>query len=600
VYVCALRPLGEPLDRTDVFGYIARLDRSAEDTLQSIVDGPFAAVAVQRPDELRPQIARWRHLIGAGDVRLDNPGEIARLAGVKLGDVESDLQLVLAALDQVGEACVRPLLGDFAFVAWDARAQKLIAVRDAFGVKPLFRTSTTDLELFSSEIRPLRRQDEYDLEFIAAYLSGQGVVADRTVWREVGTVPPASLLRQRGTVQTVERFWRPEEFPPAETGDEEANCAEFRALLERGIEARLHGAGEVWAQLSGGLDSSSVVALAHRASVRGGRLAGTVTMVDSMGEGDERVYSDAVVQRFGIRNEQVHDYWPWQDDGEAPPLTDQPTPMYPFFARERRVLRLAQNAGARVMLSGLGADHYLWGSLDYITDLVSARRFSDAISEITTWSVATRQSFWTLGRQYLVDPFFSRGPAAAPPLPEWAARRGLSVPAPHMGAPRAGARFAHSVASAVAALPRWMERFPAGETLEMRYPFLYRPLVELSLQLPARQRVRPRERKWILRQATRDVLPEIVRTRSSKGGIDARVLWSLQRERQRIDVLMKDPVLGQLGCIDVPRLRAAVDDARRGVPVHNVHLFSTLSLETWLAVQSGSWTAQRTPSASAA
>jgi asparagine synthase (glutamine-hydrolysing) len=125
-------------------------------------------------------------------------------------------------------------------------------------------------------------------------------------------------------------------------------------------------------------------------------------------------------------------------------------------------------------------------------------------------------------------------------------------------------------------------------------------LVEWSLQLPPTQRVRPHERKWILRQAMHDVLPEKVRSRSTKGGIDARLLWSLHHERQRLDELLRDPILAQMGCIDPHLLRHEVEQARRGVPVNNVQLFCALSLETWLAVRNGRWQVHHSTAATAA
>jgi asparagine synthetase B (glutamine-hydrolysing) len=604
VYVCALRPRGEPLSRADVFGYIARLRRGGDERVTSVVDGPFAAVAVARPDELRPQLARWRTLTAAGDVRLDNGAELAARAGVRRVDIESDLQLVLAAYDECGEGIIRDILGDFAFVVWDPGAQKLLAVRDAFGVKPLHMRETGELALFSSGAGPLQHGEHYDLEFIRAQLTGFRRPVGRTIWHGVVPVPPGSVTRVRGTVATTERYWTPDEFVPATDGDERANCLRFRQLLEEGVRTRVEHAGDVWAYLSGGLDSSSVVSLARVIRASGSRLAGTVTFVDSMGDGDEREYSDAVVERYQLRNEQLRDYWPWQDDGAPPPLTDQPAPMYPFFARERRVVELVRGAGARVMLSGIGADHYLTGSLDYITDLASRRHFRAAVREVVRWSVATRQSFWRLGRRFLLDPFLPaalHGSSAEPP-PEW-----LTMGRPYerngavRGGPgRAGGRFARVIATALGTLPSWYERTVLGSGVEVRYPFLYRPLVEWSLRLPPTQRIRPFERKWILREATRDVLPEKVRSRTTKGGIDARLLWSLSRERRRIDALLRDPILAQLGCIDPVRLRLEVERARRGVPVHNVQLMCALSLETWLAVRNGRWEAVPDATATAA
>ena len=601
MYVCALRPTGQPLSRADVFGYIARLKRREGQSLASIVDGPFAAFATVGPTELRPRLARWRNLVGVGDVRLDNRSDVARIAGIRPDPAQSDLEVTLAAFDRAGEACVPGILGDFALVVWDARAQKLLAVRDAFGVKPLYQRTTADLVLFSSEVSPLHNEDAYDLDFIADYLTGSLAPGTRTVWRDVTSVPAGGMVRQRGTVQNAERYWRAADFLPAADGNEEANCFRFRELLEQAVQTRLTGERDVWAQLSGGLDSSSVVALSDMVRGQGASLGGTITVVDSLGEGDERTYSDAVVRRYQLRNEQVRDYWAWQDDGAAPPLIDQPTPMYPFYARDRKVWSTVHGAGGRVLLSGLGADHYLHGSLDYITDMMAARQWRAAVREVTTWSVATRQSFWRLGRRYLVEPFLP-GALQSP--------RSVETPAwlrsPH-GPPRSAqlesassCRFARTVAMGLETLPAWIERWPFGDEIEMRYPFLYRPLVEWSLRLPAQQRTRPNARKWILREATRDVLPEEIRTRSTKGGIDARILWSLQRERSRVDAMLRDPVLAQLGCIDARTLRNAVDMARRGIPIHNVHLFSALSLETWLAVRTGRWAVLPEAAASAA
>jgi asparagine synthetase B (glutamine-hydrolysing) len=370
MYVCALRPRGEPLSRTDVFGYIARLKRGRDVVLHTIVEGPFAAIALASPQQQRPRIARHRGLIAVGDVRLDNRAEIAALARMPV-EGHTDLELVLGALDTAGEGCVARLLGDFAFVAWDPRAQKLIAVRDAFGVKPLFHSTDGNLVLFASEMAPLQR-DEYDTAYIATYLSGQTAPQERTIWRDVLSVRAGSIVRQRGTVQSQERYWRAEEFVPEPAGNAEQNCFRFRELLEEAVRVRVDRPTETWAQLSGGLDSSSVVAFANELRT-GTRVAGTITVVDSLGDGDERAYSDAVVQRYQLLNEQVRDYWAWQDDGEAPPLTDQPNALYPFFARDRRLWNVVRNAGGRVLLSGYGADHYLYGSLDYITDMAAAR-----------------------------------------------------------------------------------------------------------------------------------------------------------------------------------------------------------------------------------
>ena len=197
MYCSALRVNGEVLSARDVFGCIARLKRPQSE-IESICAGPFAAFGVLRSGA-PSYIARWRHLIGVGDVRLDHRADVARLANIDCAHSLSDLELVLATIHAIGEACVPTLLGDFAFVVWDPRAQKVLAVRDAFGIKPLYHRTISGLVLFSSEMSPLRSHETYDLEFVVDFITGCTAPGARTVWNEIATVPAASVVRQRGT-----------------------------------------------------------------------------------------------------------------------------------------------------------------------------------------------------------------------------------------------------------------------------------------------------------------------------------------------------------------------------------------------------------------
>jgi asparagine synthase (glutamine-hydrolysing) len=587
MYFCALRPSGETLHKADLFGHIARLRDNDGSSIRSVLIGPFAAIVKEGPGS-RSMLSHARGFVGAGDVRLDNRAEIMRLSGRSIASDASDLDVVLAAIDAHGESCIAKLLGDFAFVVWDARAQKLLAVRDAFGVKPLYHRCAPGLELFSSRITPLHPRDEFDTEFMADFILGINIGTTRTVWSEVNTVPPGSLLRFRGTAPSSMRFWSPLNCGPSSTGTEAGDAARFGELFAEAVRTRAAGEAGVWAQLSGGLDSSSIVSVASGLRADGVNIEGTVTGVDTLGDGDERVYSDSIANTFGLRNEKIVDHWAWQNLDSAP-TTEEPSQMYPFFARDERMREVVRSAGGRVLLSGMGSDHYLFGSLDYISDMAAHGHLRSALREVFAWSMSERQSFWRLTHQEVIRPLlpFVRNMEQTPPVPSWL-QPGFAKRCSQMHSTRVapGNRFAQKTATAISTLPGVFERWSDSSTIEMRYPFLYRPLVEFAIGLPARERIRPRANKWILREAMRGIVPERVRTRASKGVIDARIMWSLTRERKRIDELLHSPILGDLGCVDPVALRSAVDTARRGIPVNLVTLFSALSLETWLWAQS--------------
>jgi asparagine synthase (glutamine-hydrolysing) len=580
----------------------------------SLAGDGFAAAAGMETDALRPLLARRGALLAAGDVRLDNRAEVASWGGVRTDDAP-DLELVLAAYAARGAGCLDGVLGDFSLVLWDGGRRTLTALRDPFGVKPLFFSRQGDILLFSSRAGALAREGDLDEEWIADFLVGGVGPRDRTVWAGVQAVVPGEMLTWREGSVSRRRFWSASEFVPHEAVDERAATDTFRALLEEAVRVRMEGGVPVWSQLSGGLDSSSIVSVAQTlaAAGRGPGIAGTITLVETLGDGDERKYSDVVVRRWGVRNETVVDPWAWQDDGLAPERTDEPRAHYPFWARDREMVAAVRRAGGRVLLSGQGPDHYLSGNRGYITDLVAAGHLRTAMRELVRHAVADRQSFWTgLGR-HAIQPFLPtslRLRRARPheQLPAWldaafVRRLDIARRLPlerRLAATRGKSLFAHQVESELDGLSGMLERGPFQEGIEMRYPFLHRPLVEHSLRLAPRMRVRPGAGKHVLREAMRGILPEEIRARRGKGGIDARLLWALHRERARLDHLLRDPEIARRGWVRAEALRAATERARQGEVASLPFLLCSLSLETWLAVRAGRWESARPAPAAAA
>ncbi|HEY0670924.1 MAG TPA: asparagine synthase-related protein [Longimicrobiales bacterium] len=600
-FFCALRIDGSPVTKTELFAQIVRLPRQLE--WQTVLNGAFAGLALK--NTRHPLISRGRGFTAVGDVRLDNRGELLAL----LGDVDpaaTDLDVVAAALDRRGAQIVPRILGDFSFVFWDARAQKIIAARDAFGVRPLYYRRSQDYLLIASRLAALVGAEELDKDYLADMLVGLPSPSPRTVWSGTFAVEPGSLLVQRGSVTAQSRYWDAAAIEPTARIAERDAVEQFRRLFFHAVDQRAGDDGAVWAQLSGGLDSSAVVCAAERqrASHERSRLGGTVTVVDSLGDGDETAFSNAVIAAHPLRNEQIRDYWPWRDDLQSgPPITDEPSPLFPFYLRDQRTVDVVRQAGARVLLSGLGSDHYLHGTLNYMADMVAQGRVRQAMHEALGWAIATRRSFWSTAHYNALQPLIGltgiRRRRAS--VPRWindrfAGMHGVEQRIVEANFPTArfGKMYVTHTATELRRVANWVQRGPFEDQLDMRYPFLHRPLVEFALSLPVHMKVRPGTHKWILREAMRGILPEKVRTRTSKGGMDARIFWTLQHEGALINELLRDPMLGQLGCINVDVLRKMVDVARQGEYHHTVHLFSVLSLETWLRARFGAWPVART------
>jgi asparagine synthase (glutamine-hydrolysing) len=599
-FFCALRVDAQPISRTELFGQIAKLPRSLD--WQSQFSGAFAAMTTGPRFSMRPLLARGRGYMAVGDVRLDNRRELTRMYGIEDGDA-SDLEIVAAAIDQRGAAVIPEILGDFCIVFWDARAQKLIAARDAFGVKPLYYRREGNHLLIASRLAPLVGDETLDRDYLADMLVGLPSATPRTVWQGTHSVEPGALLVQRGSVTAQSRYWDAAAFQPAAAVNEQDAVNQFRDLFFRAVDHRTTTGEAVWSQLSGGLDSSAVVAVAERRRIGDGiqRIAGAVTVVDSLGDGDEQRFSNAVLAQYPMRNELVRDYWPWRNDQHwGPPITDEPSPLFPFHARDQQMVDAVRQNGGRVLLSGLGSDHYLHGSMHYMADLLASGSVRNAMQEALGWAIANRRSFWSTARYNAVMPLLHLTGIGKPrvQLPRWI-NRGFAnahavehrIAEAQMPKARFGELYQTHTATELRRVANWIQRGPFEDQLEMRYPFLHRPLVEFALRLPVSMKIRPGTHKWILREALRGILPEVVRTRTTKGGMDARIYWTLQHEAPLINKLITDPMLGQLGCVNVDELRRMVELARQGEFRHTVHLFSVLSLETWLRARFGMWSA---------
>ena len=560
-------------------------------------------------------IARRGTATAVGTVRLDNRPDLLRR--IVASATCTDLDIVLAIVLQSGVAGIADLLGDFAFVMWNPVARELLAARDAFGVKPLYVRSRPDLLTFASAAATLADSDAYESEYIAEFLVNSYDPTPRTPYAGVRAVAPGTVLRGHAGRIATKRYWSAAAFEPAESADPgapdaDAACETFRTLFEQSVALRLaaRGGGGVWSQLSGGLDSSSVVSMAQsleRAGAVPNGLGGAVSLVDRLD--DEGEYARDVARSAGVRHEMIEDYWLWQDDGAPPPLSDAPDGLYPFYARNRRMRDVVRTNGGTVLLSGLGPDHYLAGNILFIADWVAAGQLPRAARELYRWAMASKSPFWKFAYDWTVLPLVPVSVrrrlaprASRPPAwiqPAFARRFDLTARSAWyrgLDAPR-GAQYAGQIAFVMDHVPACVDRGLFEDGIEMRFPFLYRPLVEFSLRLPRELRTRPTGRKWIMREALRGVLPESVRTRRGKGGISRRVRWSLGRERGLIDELLRDPMLAQLGVVDPAALRRTLADAERGDDLVLFPAVRALALETWLRVRAGGWSTRASVSA---
>lgn len=599
LFCCIVRESGDPVPRlwrAPLAVAAVRLGLAPTEIEQPGFWGLTAGNAAGR----RPTVCTDGNRIAIGSVRLDRePGDAAW---------SSDLTHVMQAWPVDGAAVAR-VRGDFAVVLYDSARHTVLAARDAFGVDALYyRVLHGGIALSSRADVLALSADEYDRGYLAAFLAGCAPVEGATPFRGVSAVPAAHILRYRAGRLSLERWWMPERFLDAEPRPTSDVIDDFRHRFACAVRSRM-GPGErdTWSELSGGLDSSSVVSMASYLAQRGDLthgLAGTVTLVDRHGTGgDERRYVDAVTAAWHVPNVQLLDDAHDPDDDDPPPITDQPTASYLAYARDRRLARVVRRAGGSVLFSGYGSDHYLGGSAIFLADWAARLRLGATIREATRWAVVGRASAWAMLWHNVAIPLM---PAAlmrrsldAAHLPSWVHSNMVSthrlktrsfVALVARGALRR--KYAHGIMHALDEMPDVLALHAVTQDiLDERHPFLDRGLVELSLGLPPAMCAQPSARKFVLREAMTGILPELVRARHGKGSVDGAFAHWLLREREQLTARIAAGEIAMLGLVEPRNLEMAITAAASGAPHERAALARAFALEVWLLARSGRWTA---------
>src|SRR5688572_26724143 len=214
----------------------------------------------------------------SGDIKVVANGEIYNFHelqreleshGHRFRSRHSDIEVLVHAYEQWGEPFLGRLRGMFALALWDGRTRTLIAARDRAGEKPLYWTQTAEGLRLASEVKALLVRPEVSRELdpiaLDQFLTYEYVLAPRTMLKGVHKLPPAHFLRYRDGHATVHRYWDAAEVPLRTWTDGEAAEA-LRAALKRAVVSQLMADVPLGAFLSGGIDSSAIVALMSEAS----------------------------------------------------------------------------------------------------------------------------------------------------------------------------------------------------------------------------------------------------------------------------------------------------------------------------------------------
>jgi asparagine synthase (glutamine-hydrolysing) len=526
----------------------------------------------------------------------------------------SDTETILHLFEEEGPHCLHHLRGMFAIAIWDARRHRLFLARDRLGIKPLHYAFDGRQLVFGSEIKAVLEHPAVartlDWTGLDAFFTYGYIPAPWTAYRDIRKLEAGHYLIADERGLRDEQYWDLS-MEPKHRGTVADQEAEFIERFQESVRIRMLSEVPLGAYLSGGVDSSLLVAMMSQAT---SQPINTFTIGFGGGTGnflDERPFAREVSQRYGTLHREF-EVLPQVEEAvdvalnafDEPFADDSLIPTHHICALARHHVT--------VVLTGLGGDEALAGYERYLGFRLSetAARFPwrGLLRSVAPLINALPEEG---GGHYRVN-HLKRFVAAAdlPPAARWQryhalfpaeVRRALYRPAIRSqidfeAVERAGRRY-YEQCDATDPLDRALyqdikmylpddilaltDRVGMWHSLELRVPFLDHTLLEFCARVPANLKLRRGEKKYLLRRASRQFLPDSVLTHRKQGFASPMAIWLRGSLRPFVEASLSDDALDEVGALDPRMTRELVKAHLERRSLNDKQVFALLMFQRW-------------------
>jgi asparagine synthase (glutamine-hydrolysing) len=521
----------------------------------------------------------------------------------------SDTEVIVHLYEERGDACVHDLRGMFGFAVWDAKRQRLLVARDRLGIKPLYYAQTPHSLVFGSEIKALLRHPGItaspDYQAVGDYLSLKYVPAPRTMFAGIASLPPGHLLTCDRSGVRVRSYWDLSFGVNGRSAQSDAAYAEeLEALLDQTVSLHLRSDVPFGVFLSGGVDSSLVVAL-MRQRLKEPVKTFSVGFTGGRNQQDELPYARRVARQFEAEHHEVvlgpaslmelAEKVIWHLDQ---PIADQAT---------LATLAVSQLASRHVkmVLTGEGGDELFAGYARYSGErlapffrllpgpmrslaqaagaqLPGLRRFKIALHALCQPDEVSRFVNWfplfngDMKRELLTE-------SAKSALNGHSTER---VFAEHLARTSAGHALHRMLyVDTKLWLPDFLllrgDKLSMACSLEARVPLLDHTLVEFAASLPPHLKLRGLKRKYLLKKVSRRYLPPEIVDRKKQGFPIPISSWLRHDARSYMRELLSPEVIRRRGLLEARHVSRLLAEHESGFADHGTLLWGLMNLELW-------------------
>jgi asparagine synthase (glutamine-hydrolysing) len=524
----------------------------------------------------------------------------------------TDTEVILHLFEEKRAETPAFLRGDFAFAIWDSRASEGFLVRDHLGVKPLYYAPGPGRVVFASELKALMKDGrivrDLDPHAVDAYLTLMYVPAPLTAWRNVYKLPPGSMLKYTRSGYSIARYWAPPKDVPAPRRQEEFQ----EAISERFREAvaiRLMSDVPLGVFLSGGMDSSSIVAMMRRSGVE---RIGTFSVGYGPGFSsfDELEFSRQVARHFATSHHELV-ITPDIRKTAVEVVTAMDEPLADSSAIPTFLISRETAKHVKVVLSGIGGDEFFAGYPRYLGAVWAGyyervpRAVRQGLARLAPW-VPEQESSRNIGgwlRRFLAE-------AVAPPLDQYcrwmtlfspAERSRLCTPEFRMRTAGRGdgdlllrlgretqARdladqvcYIDASSYLVDDLLYMGDRMSMANSLELRVPFCDHRLAEELIRTGWRQRMGPFSLKRLLKRIMRHDLPRATLTRKKQGFMIPVGAWMKNELLDLLRNYLAPDRLRRQGMFEPSEVQLLLDSHLSGRARKTNQLWALLVFQMW-------------------
>jgi asparagine synthase (glutamine-hydrolysing) len=519
-----------------------------------------------------------------------------------------DTEILPHLYERYDDAFPTQLRGDFGIAIWDGRRRRAVLARDRAGVKPLYYARVDDLVVFASELKSVLGsgllQPKVDPEAVYLYLTFGYVPGPRTLLSGVSKLLPGEILVVEDGDVRCTRYWsHPTPGVPGERLDEGEYAERLLSELEDSVRVRLMSDVPLGAMLSGGIDSSVVVALMARNTDRPVKTF-SVGFVESV-QDNELADARMVAKEFGTDHHELELSFTRDTVDVADLVWYLDEPVADVSALGFLALSEFAARNVSVALSGQGADELLGGykkhraaALAERWQLLGGLGHRSAALAAKVGPASIRRAARTLAARNPVDRHLAMSGRLDPAVRERLLAnnvrgtgdatvvRALSPYADGVrDDPLAASMYLDSRLALVDALLHYFDHASMAHSLEVRVPFLDQRVVELCATIPSDLKVRRLTTKYLLRRAVRGLIPDAVLDKRKIGffrhAADAWFRSQLDRSIDRY-LLGEEPRFTEF--LDEKAVRDLIAEHARGEGArHGELLLAILMLEVWLA-----------------